>query len=61
MRPGPYSLLLFLLVLEVQSKCKKYKVYFGGSKYVFETMLHENEADRKHGKQTVEEANFLVQ
>ena len=31
-----YSLLLFLLVLEVQSKCKKYKVYFGRSKYVFE-------------------------
>ena len=31
-----YSLRLFLLVLEVQGKCKKYKVYFGRSKYVFE-------------------------
>ena len=31
-----YSLLLFLLVLEVQGKCKNYKVYFGRSKYVFE-------------------------
>ena len=31
-----YSLRLFLLVLEVQSKCKNYKVYFGRSKYVFE-------------------------
>ena len=31
-----YSLLLFLLVSEVQSKCRNYKVYFGRSKYVFE-------------------------
>ena len=31
-----YSLLLFLLVLEVQCQCKNYKVYFGRSKYVFE-------------------------
>ena len=29
-----YSLLLFLLVLKAQRKCKNYKVYFGRSKYL---------------------------
>ena len=55
-----YSLLLFLPCLEVQSKCKNYKVYFGRSKYVFEqcsmkTRLIGNK------ETTVKGANFLVQ
>ena len=50
-----YSLLLFLLVSEVQSKCRNYKVYFGRSQNVFEQCCIGNK-----GK-TIKGANFLVQ